>query len=141
MQVRSLVSAIIFALLLTGCRQTTIKEMVNSVYDYTQLAIDKVYNNIPDSVRNRVYTSVEDAAKKPHYVFHINLNSSNLSRLPSGFEQFSELTTLELANNKFDAVPKEITAIKQIKMLDMSNNKVQRVAEEIYNMTNLKSLN
>ncbi|EPR79776.1 Leucine rich repeat protein [Spraguea lophii 42_110] len=68
------------------------------------------------------------------------MSSLNLETLPSGFETFKCLEELELANNKFKAIPDVIYKLETLKKLTLENNFITVLPDDIAKLVKLKDL-
>lgn len=96
---------------------------------------------------NVLNLSGQGLTKAPISIFsQTNLTELNLSNnkiegsLQAEVRQLQSLRVLNLSNNKFSGVPAEIGQLKNLEVLNLSNNLITGLPNELGNLKNLKLL-
>ncbi len=69
-----------------------------------------------------VYFSMEKALQNPENVRTLDLSFQAISDLPDVFQEFPNLETLILRNNKIQSLPNSVYSLKKLNHLDLSGN-------------------
>lgn len=101
-----------------------------------------------DSIRQLTHVNLENSnlSKLPtpitiwNDVTHINLSSNNLSSFPVELKQIVGLVSLNLSENKLSKIPQEISAFENLEELYLDNNLLTSLPREIINLKKLKYL-
>ncbi len=70
----------------------------------------------------------------------INLDNSEIQRLPENIARLSKLEILSLGSNPIISIPKSIYRLSNLKELDLSLTKISRIDPEISELTQLQKL-
>lgn len=101
------------------------------------------YSQLLDStqlVKEKEYTSLEEALKNPEEVYKLNLRKKRLKEFPFDILKFKNLQELNLYKNRIRVIPKEIGTLESLQKLNLSHNKIQAIPKEIGNLSNLNEL-
>ncbi len=85
----------------------------------------------------RVFTSIEEATKRPLEVYRLELKKEKLKEIPSEIYQFKNLQYLDLSKNKIDTFPAQLAELTYLQVLNLSRNELNYLTEAIGNLTNL----
>lgn len=92
----------------------------------------------------KIYTSLEDALKKPQDVCVLDLRLRLLPKkikiLPSFIGKFTNLKELYLDDNFLNKIPSDIGKLSRLEILDLCTNWLSELPREIGNLSNLRVL-
>ena len=89
---------------------------------------------------NKIYTSLEDAAKvHPDSVYRLDLSKNRLTEIPQVVFDFKNLISLDLSKNKLTNLPSNFI-FKHLEVLNLTKNKFTLFPEAICKNTALKQL-
>ena len=71
-------------------------------------------------------------------LYNLYLYGTGITEIPKSIGQLSNLTILNLIDNKIEQLPDELCALKKIQILSLSNNKITNLPESIGVMKTLK---
>jgi len=108
--------------------------------------------NSVNSGFSQVFTSIDEALKNPTKCIELDLNSQDLSELPSDFAKFLNLKKLVLSNNNFAEIPDVVFQLKNLEELHLQGaltyfEKYEKdillttISEKISELPNLQLLN
>ncbi|BDS11010.1 leucine-rich repeat domain-containing protein [Aureispira anguillae] len=69
------------------------------------------------------------------------LNNCALTKIPTELYDFTELTEIDLSDNKIKIIPAKIKAFEQLESLNISNNSISKLNKALTLLPNLKRLN
>lgn len=95
----------------------------------TSLTFLELYNN--------QITTLSDL---PSSLTWLNLNSNQLSELPSSFADLKNLESLVISDNKFIEVPKEIMNLTSLTSIELGGNYIEDLPEELLSLPHLNSI-
>ena len=73
-------------------------------------------------------------------VNYLRLRNFNIAKLPKGFNLFTNLTRIDLAENKLRSIH-QMKGLTKLKDLNLNGNQLEKLPDFIFQMNNLKVLN
>ena len=87
-----------------------------------------------------IYRSLDDAMLNKKRVYILNLDSKNLTELPSQIGKLKNLQELYLRGNKLTSLPPELWELTNLQKLMLGDNKLSEVPAAISKLINLEEL-
>ena len=88
----------------------------------------------------KVFRSLSEAFFNKKQVCILNLDSKELTQLPSKIRKLKNLQELYVRNNKLTSLPKELFQLKNLQKLMLGENHLIMIPAEIGNLANLEEL-
>ncbi len=94
-------------------------------------------------LKSGVFFSLEEAiaCPNPGSVVELYLNGKGLTAFPNEILQFSNLTVLELGDNKLTGIPSEITSLTALRFLGLQTNRLTSLPADLWKMSSLRGVN
>lgn len=117
--------------------------------NYNVINIYKYYNNIVlfQAKYTTVFTPLVDddeyikkRIQEVIKVTYLRLRNLNITKLPKGFNLFTNLTRIDLAENKLRSIH-QMKGLTKLKDLNLNGNRLEKLPDFIFQMNNLKVLN
>lgn len=106
--------------------------------DQSGIVIEKT--RFDGCIDDTIYTSVEEALQqsKPEDVCTLNLSGQNLTALPDGLSQFTNLVVLGLGDNNFTEIPVGLGELARLQNVGLTKNNISSLPQDITFLSNLK---
>ncbi|MCH2224953.1 MAG: leucine-rich repeat domain-containing protein [Crocinitomicaceae bacterium] len=93
--------------------------------------------------RNCKLTTFLIGSNSPHGLMNLELSNNDINNKGFGFspDKFPRLTSVRLAWNDLDYIPKELLELKFLNILDLGYNNLSSLPEGLLKLSSLKSLN
>lgn len=86
------------------------------------------------------YLKVKEALENPDTVTYLDLSGYDLSSLPPGIGQLTNLQTLYIGSNRLNTLPLEISKLQNLEVLSLGGNDFQSLPPVIGQLTKLREL-
>ena len=111
-----------------------------SILDHARTVVEKA-NGVTLNLSNKSLSKVPSMVFERTELTTLNLSNNKLSgSLPGEIRLLSNLETLNLSNNNFTGVPAEIGQLSHLRVLDLSSNPITGLPNELGNLQKLERL-
>ncbi|SHG09837.1 hypothetical protein SAMN05444396_104305 [Flavobacterium segetis] len=92
------------------------------------------------TIRNKEFTNINEAMKKPEMVYILNLSNQDVNALEIEWSKFINIEYLNLRNDGLNIIPPAITKLKTLKIIDLSGNTFESLPSDFSNLTQLEEV-
>ncbi len=104
-----------------------------AMYNKYKLGLNYLLDNLPNNLNRKLLRSFVTGTR-------FELKGCDLTKFPPLLYEFTELTEIDLSENKIKIVPAKIKAFEKLEFLNVSNNNIGKLNSAITKLPNLKKL-